>query len=186
VITRPFLRNYTFSLPKKIFVSISERKSVSFHLYYCTDRFHSRMTSLSEVDAEIKRLTDEIEKLEKEVQRPVSPPPRAGVMKQIVPQFVDLPDIQNIKIPTGFERAPITCPYDPSKAERLVVLEEELRESLQAACRTESLTLVKRILDHQAKNKILIDSSRPESAPRRVPARDDVVGKQVLNFLINR
>ena len=141
------------------------------------------MTSLSEVDAEIKRLTDEIEKLEKEVQRPVSPPPRTGVMKQVIPHYVDLPDIQNIKIPSGFERAPITCPYDPKKAERLVGLERELRDSLHAINRTESLALVKRILDHQAKNKIHSEKRPLSSNGLR---GDDVVGKRALNFLISR
>ena len=142
------------------------------------------MATLESVDAEIKRITLEIERLQKEVERPPSPKGREGML---VPDFGNLPDLNNVPLPKGFQRAPVTCPYDPAKGERLAALEAELREQLLSRNKEDSLALLRRILKHQAVNKIEYEPSQKnyEKVSTRLTGNiKDELSDSVLQFLI--
>jgi hypothetical protein len=97
--------------------------------------------SLENVDAEIQRITEEISKLQREAETTMSPPPKQFK----VPQYSNLADLNNFEIPKGFQRAPITCPYDPSRAQRLSDLEQDLSQSLWLQNRQDAMALVHKI-----------------------------------------
>ena len=134
-------------------------------------------TSLSEVDEEIRRITSEIERIQKETDRSVSPERKPAV----VPKFSNLPNFNELNLPKGFERAPVTFPYDPTKAQRLAALEAELRESLITKNRQECMALVNRIHRHQATEDNAGRGRRPRPPP---PGPPDLLSGRVLSYLI--
>ena len=108
--------------------------------------------SLAEIDQEIKRLTRRIEAVQREGTselRSTSKP------RPLRPQYTGLPDLEkDLKVPKGFERAPITHDVDPEKAARLAKAEAVLREALLAVNRQDTLALVRKIRRHQTRNPL--------------------------------
>jgi hypothetical protein len=112
--------------------------------------------SLENVDAEIQRITEEISKLQREAETTMSPPPT----KQFkVPQYSNLADLNNFEIPKGFQRAPVTCPYDPSRAQRLSALEQDLSQSLWLHNRQDVMALVHKIRSQPVCECVVVEDS---------------------------
>lgn len=127
--------------------------------------------SLEEVDEEIKRLTEKISILQKEAEIfPMPLSPLSGQEKQIKPlKFTNLPDLNNVEIPKGFERAPITCPFDPEKPKRLAALEQDLSEALWLKNRQDVMALV---------NKIRSSSSFSSDLNAKIDDHSSSIGEQ--------
>lgn len=112
--------------------------------------------SLAEIDEEIKRLTKRIERIQRE-ERDASEDGRSRGKLGLPPQgpvYKNLPDLKDVKVPKGFERAPITHDVDPEKAIRLKQAEDELKQALLAANREEILARVRKIRKHQSRNPL--------------------------------
>jgi hypothetical protein len=131
--------------------------------------------ALGRVDAEIRRLADEIAAIERTATISTAKP----VMK--VPDYSEAPALE-AEIPKGFRRAPITHAYDPSKAERLALAEAELRDALLGRNRQDAAALLSRIYRHQAAHPI-VDKSAPSVAHQK-SNRHDPVRERVLSNLI--
>lgn len=113
--------------------------------------------SLENVDAEIQRITEEISKLQREAETTVLSPPPTKQFK--VPQYSNLADFNNFEIPKGFQRAPITCPYDPSRAQRLSALEQDLSQSLWLHNRQDVMALVHKIRSQPVSECVVVEES---------------------------
>lgn len=106
--------------------------------------------SLAEIDEEIRRLTRRIENIQKEGGKT-----RSSSKPALRPEYKDLPDLEkDMKVPTAFERAPVTHDVNLEKAARLAKAESELRDSLLQANREDTLALVRKIRKHQARNPL--------------------------------
>ncbi len=108
--------------------------------------------SLAEIDEEIRRLAKRIESIQKDV-----PAGRQQTVKEdqvIKPEYKNLPDLQNVEYPKGFERAPPSHETDRGKAERVASLEAAVRESLLQLNRQDTLVLIRKTGRHQFKNPI--------------------------------
>ena len=144
-------------------------------------------TSLAHIDAEIERVTGQIVKLqEKELGTQIAPVKESQKTHTLV--FHDLPDIQNIEIPAGFQRAPITFSYDPGKAEKFAQLEKKLKEMLEDQRDRDVQEVVKKIRDHQAANPIRGPPPPNEADKKRmhsIPNEKQLVGYLLPNFVLN-
>jgi len=100
-------------------------------------------TSLDEIDSEIARVTAEIARIHSQADYPMTTESSRRI-------YHSLPDIQNVHIPSGYERAPVTCPYDPSKSKRIDALEMELREILEAKKADDLAVLIQQVHRHQS------------------------------------
>lgn len=143
-------------------------------------------TSLAQIDAEIERVTAEIVKLqEKEMvtqtKPPTTPPPPP---RKLI--FHDLPDIQNIEIPSGYQRAPITVNFDPAKAEKLCQSENRLRNLLEDERDRDVKELVRTIHSHQAANPFV--GIKPVKPPRKhpVPNEDKLLAYLLPEYVLIR
>lgn len=125
------------------------------------------------IDAEIERLTAEIERLHFETaekDRSVSPG-----RKRAFPKYDNLPNVVDIEIPKGFVRAPITCPFDPAKGERVAAAERNLKELLLKKNRENTKMLVNEIRQSR--------TIHSEDAPKRKPVPDETM-ESVMGFLL--
>jgi hypothetical protein len=118
--------------------------------------------SIESIDSEIRRLTEEIERLQYETL------PRSPCRVPILPKYENLPDIVNIEIPKGFVRAPVTCPIDLQRAERQAAAETKLRDALVDLNRRDAKQLLNQILRHQRKNPLGGDVERVNGTNDRV------------------
>ena len=142
-------------------------------------------TSLAQIDAEIERVTNEIVKLQEKELRTVTPTKQTSKFKPPKLVFHDLPDIQNLEIPEGFKRAPITFNYDPSKAEKLNALETNLRNLLEDERDRDVFELLKKIRAHQAANPF--QEQRPsEASTKSIPNEDKLLAYLVPEYALIR
>ena len=137
-------------------------------------------TSLAQIDAEIDRVTSEIVRIQgNQILKPIvekeTEPPNNARM----PIFHDLPDIQNIEIPLGYKRAPISVSVDPEKATRLAALETELRQRLDEERGRDVNNIMRKIRSHQAQNPLRV--YRPCTTPSKPTLFED---KQLLAYLV--
>jgi hypothetical protein len=144
-------------------------------------------TSLAHIDAEIERVTGQIVKLQEKELHVVSQPMKKTERENPTLIFHDLPDIQNIEIPTGFQRAPITFNYDPTKAEKLAQLEDKLKNLLEDERDRDVKDLVKKIRDHQAANPIRgISGGSIAKEQRPLPNEKQLIGYLLPDYVLIR
>ena len=108
--------------------------------------------SLTSLDAEIRRVSLEIAHLQAEAERSEERALSLSPKKKfpIVPEFKNLPNCVDPPIPTAFQRAPITCPFDASKALKMAELEREAKQLLTNLVREDCLAVLHRVHKHQA------------------------------------
>ena len=99
--------------------------------------------SMRDLDSEIRRLGREIELLEQDMQIP------NPANRQVLPDFSNLPNCVDPPIPTVFERAPITCPFNATRALEQAAIEKEAFEFLTSRARENPLAVLHKMRNHQ-------------------------------------
>ena len=117
----------------------------------------------------LKRVDAEIKKLAREIAAPAGERP-----KFVRPDYSNLPSV-DVAIPSGFPRAPVTHPYDPTKAAKLAEAEAALRDSLLGRSRQDTLALLERIHRHQAKHPIPSEKKPGFASLGKDPVRERVL-----------
>jgi uncharacterized small protein (DUF1192 family) len=135
-------------------------------------------TSLAAIDSEIARVTAEIAKIHAQAEYQIPPVSTDSLT------YNDLPDIQNIYIPSGYERAPMTFPYNPSKLKKLAEMGNDLKDVLKCKRDEDIAILVRQIHRHQCMNPIRLKGEEvtPSNKFKQTSIRPQ--SSSILKFLI--